>query len=67
MLIRMQKRAASQFGGQFGGFGGQGGRGGSAKGTADRKEGEVRVETTATDEHKVSKNLGDYVEFEEEK
>lgn len=60
ILIRAQKRYASQFGGQFN-------YGTNRKSESQKKEGEVTVESTTSQDHKVNKNLGDYVDFEEEK
>lgn len=48
----------------FGGFGGE--RGGDARSATKRPEGEVTVEKTAEKSAPVAKQVGDYVDFEEE-
>ncbi|MEG1606652.1 MAG: hypothetical protein RR066_05025 [Mucinivorans sp.] len=65
-LLRKQREFSGHMGGNFA----SGSRGGSAWGGASaskREQGEVRVEQKPEQDHTVNKEIGQYVDFEEEK
>lgn len=66
-IAKKQREFSERFGGgQFGGTGSASRSGtGSARRNNNNKEGEISVHQTAPVEKKVSKAVGDYVEFEE--
>jgi len=61
--MRKQREFAERFGGQFGSNAQAGGHSNEPNA---RPEGDVDVRQTARIEKKVNRNVGDYVEFEEE-
>lgn len=64
-INKVRRQMEEQFGGGFEGFGSPFGSGSRPR---SGREGEVKVyKTSETPEKRVSKNVGDYVEFEEEK
>lgn len=68
-IYKVRKQMEEQFGEGFGQQPGQGGFGSPfAEQQRKQREGEVKVhKTPGTPEKRVSKDVGDYVEFEEEK
>lgn len=59
------EKSGKNFGGGFYGFGQH--QGGGAQHDESKREGEVKVERTDSEQRKINEKVGDYVDFEETK